>query len=284
MNDCKWISKASFQTPKFYLPRLPSYSAWLEHGPFAFWLVENQQPRSIVELGSQYGFSYLCFCQQVASMQIDAKCYAIDTWRGDQHVGFYNDNVFVGLKRFNDALYGSFSTLVRAKFSEALERFDDKTIDLLHIDGRHYYDDVKEDFESWAPKLSERSIVLFHDTQVRERGFGVYKFWDEIRRNYPSFEFIHGYGLGVLSYGVDKRTRELPIFSGALSEAEVSAIRGCYKQLGRYVYQFNPIHRNSECPCGSGKRYKHCHGALAVWEAVRGAKPPLPEKGTEFGA
>ena len=23
------------------------------------------------------------------------------------------------------------------------------------------------------------------------------------------------------------------------------------------------ISRNAECPCGSGKRYKHCHGALA---------------------
>jgi preprotein translocase subunit SecA len=23
------------------------------------------------------------------------------------------------------------------------------------------------------------------------------------------------------------------------------------------------LSRNAECPCGSGKRYKHCHGALA---------------------
>jgi len=166
------------------------------------------------------------------------------------------------LKKFHDPLYGSFSTLVRARFSDALERFGDKTIDLLHIDGSHSYVDVKEDFESWTPKLSEQCIVLCHDTQVRERGFGVYKFWDEIRRNYPSFEFLHGHGLGVLAYGVDKHARELPIFSSALSDAEVSAIRSCYEQLGRYVYEFNPIRRNSECPCGSGKRYKHCHGAL----------------------
>ena len=24
-----------------------------------------------------------------------------------------------------------------------------------------------------------------------------------------------------------------------------------------------PISRNSLCPCGSGKKYKHCHGQLA---------------------
>ena len=23
------------------------------------------------------------------------------------------------------------------------------------------------------------------------------------------------------------------------------------------------VARNSPCPCGSGKKYKHCHGALA---------------------
>jgi len=24
-----------------------------------------------------------------------------------------------------------------------------------------------------------------------------------------------------------------------------------------------PVSRNAPCPCGSGKKYKHCHGALA---------------------
>ena len=24
-----------------------------------------------------------------------------------------------------------------------------------------------------------------------------------------------------------------------------------------------PISRNAPCPCGSGKKYKHCHGQLA---------------------
>jgi preprotein translocase subunit SecA len=24
-----------------------------------------------------------------------------------------------------------------------------------------------------------------------------------------------------------------------------------------------PVSRNAPCPCGSGKKYKHCHGQLA---------------------
>ena len=49
---------------------------------------------------------------------------------------------------------------VRCTFAEALQHFPDGSVDLLHIDGRHFYEDVKEDYESWLPKLSDRAVVL----------------------------------------------------------------------------------------------------------------------------
>jgi len=75
--------------------------------------------------------------------------------------------------------------------------FPDASIDLLHIDGTHTYDDVKADFESWLPKLSPNGIVLLHDVILRDRGFGVWKLWEEIAREDNSFLFEFGYGLGV---------------------------------------------------------------------------------------
>ena len=61
---------------------------------------------------------------------------------------------------------------------------------------------MAHDYEIWAPRVSPTSgIILFHDTQIRERGFGVWRFWREIAGDAPSYEFKHGSGLGVLAVG-----------------------------------------------------------------------------------
>ena len=183
----------------------PSYfplTAWAEHGPFAMWLVHAFKPRNIVELGTHFGFSYFSMCQAVKEAQLATKCYAVDTWVGDEHATFYAENVFEAVC-IENRKYEAFSTLLRKTFDEALGDIEDGSVDLLHVDGRHFYDDVKHDFETWVPKLSDRAVVLFHDTTVQERGFGVYKYWAEISEKFPSFNFTHCHGLGVLAHGSD---------------------------------------------------------------------------------
>lgn len=217
----------------FWSPEELVESAWHEHAPFVFWLIEALKPRIFVELGTHNGFSYFAACQAVKRLGLPTLCHAIDSWVGDIHAGQYGEEVYERVSAINAEKYSKFSKLNRCTFDEAIEFFDDKSIDLMHIDGRHLYEDVTHDFAAWLPKMSDRGIVLFHDTRVQERSFGVWRFWDELTKRYPSFEFLHGHGLGVLAVG-----ECIPSGIASIMNANVSAatsIRAAYSHLGRSV-------------------------------------------------
>ena len=219
------LSSASFWTPEDLCN-----SAWTEHAPFAFWLVEALRPRIFVELGTHNGFSFLAVCQAIERLNLGTAAYAVDSWKGDEHAGFYDEGVFRSVKT-RSARYGGFCTLVRSTFDEALPYFADGSIDLLHIDGRHRYDDVEHDFDTWRQKLSSEAVVLFHDINVRERGFGVWRFFDEMAGAHASFRFLHGHGLGVLSPGATPALA--PLFDAGPQAADL--IRTVYAALGGSV-------------------------------------------------
>ena len=233
--DAAAILRAFVSPASFSLPLLSVRSTWTEHAPFAFWLVEALRPRVVVELGTHHGFSYFVFCQAVRQLRLDARCYAVDTWTGDEHAGFYGEDVFERVRGHHDRHYSSFSALMRTTFNDAARHFDDGSIDLLHIDGRHRYEDVKNDFETWRPRLSDRSIVLFHDTNVRRLDFGVHRLWDELRRDHPHFEFLHRAGLGVLGTGKRVSDAVRALFEAARSDEAAAHIRYFYARLGATI-------------------------------------------------
>ncbi|MCU6669513.1 class I SAM-dependent methyltransferase [Enterobacteriaceae bacterium H4N4] len=222
-----------FQRPIFWRPAYIAQSAWLEHIPFAFWLMTTLRPRKIVELGTHYGSSYFSFCQAVSKLDLETQCYAVDTWGGDEHAGQYGEEVYRQISEHNQQHYSSFSTLVRSTFDQALEHFSPGSIDLLHIDGLHTLEAVRHDFDSWLPKLSDKAVVIMHDTNVRERGFGVFQLLDELKQRYPHFEFAHGHGLGVIGVGSEQTAEMLSLYGLSENAHATKQVHEVFSRLGK---------------------------------------------------
>jgi hypothetical protein len=85
---------------------------------------------------------------------------------------------------------------------------------------------VKGDFEAWLPKLSDRAVVLFHDTAIHDGDFGVWRLWRELSERHPSFEFRHSAGLGVLAVG-----EHVPEFMASLAALQPEAAETLRRRL-----------------------------------------------------
>jgi hypothetical protein len=217
----------------FAKPRRIADSAWIEHIPFAMLLMDVLRPKTFVELGTHTGVSYCAFCQAAQTLSIETRCYAVDTWKGDPHAGYYGPMLLQELKEHHDPLYDSFSRLIQSTFKDAREHFSDGSIDLLHIDGFHTYEAVTEDFYQWLGKMSRCGVVLLHDINVRERDFGLWRMWEELKPKYSNFEFLHGHGLGVLSVGSNPPEPLTRFFAAAQENPAV--IREFFHLLGRTI-------------------------------------------------
>ena len=219
----------AFRKPR----RLTDVDFWHLHIPFAFVVTAMLKPERFVELGTHKGDSYCAFCQAVDELDLNTACFAVDSWQGDEQTGLYGEEVFEELRAYHDPVYSGFSRLMKCSFDDALDYFSEATIDLLHIDGHHTYDSVKHDFESWLPKISKKGVILFHDTNVKERGFGVWQLWEEIKDVYPNFEFKFGNGLGLLAVGehIEENLRAF-LERGKTNEA---AVTNLFYELGMNI-------------------------------------------------
>ena len=231
MDLADFLSSSSFWSPEHLREPYP----WVGHIPFAFWVVEASRPGVLVELGTHSGNSYFSFCQAVKHLDLPTRCHAVDSWEGDVHAGYYGESVYQAVSEKNGLEYASFSRLIRAWFDEAVAGFDDGSIDLLHIDGLHTYEAVKHDFDTWLPRMSRRGIVLLHDTNVHEREFGVHELFRELAQRYPTFEFLHSFGLGVIGVGEDLPEPLQKLFQSSRDETTRDQVQTFYQRLGQAV-------------------------------------------------
>jgi len=169
-------------------------TAWRGHEDFAIWLVKELKPKVIVELGTEFGFSTFVF----AAPKIGT-VYGIDWFKGDEFTGIPDTKkMFMDFKKEVSKRFGINNIkVIEGRFTDVVKKWN-KPIDILHIDGSHRYEDVKEDYKNWSKFVKKDGIILLHDVHVpQDQRFGVGRFFDEI--DPPKLKFFHSFGLGVVS-------------------------------------------------------------------------------------
>lgn len=177
---------------------------WGGHNFFAYDLISNIKPKVVVELGTFKGYSLFSFAQAIKDKNLQTIIHPVDTWTGDKHAGFFGDEIYNTFKGIKDKYYKDVNIVIhKMLFDKAVNLFENNSIDILHIDGLHTYEAVKHDFETWLPKVKQKSgIIILHDISEIRDDFGVYKLWDELKKKYKyTLSFNHSHGLGVLFLG-----------------------------------------------------------------------------------
>jgi len=165
-------------------------SSWKPHSVFAQWLVNELKPQTIVDLGVDYGYSTITLALPEVGV-----VYGIDHFKSDPQTGVHPDQKekvysFLRQLELNNV------EIIEGDFSEVAKTWN-KKVDILHIDGYHSYDSVKENYETWSKFLTDDGVVLFHNTKIVQENFGVRKLFKEI--TLPKINLIDGYGLGVVT-------------------------------------------------------------------------------------
>lgn len=117
---------------------------------------------TMVEIGCFTGESthIFCACDRIKTV------YAVDPWKGnydEEDLASSKDMIAVE-QYFDDRLQGNKKCIKTKTTSvDAAKEFEDKSLDMVYIDGCHKYESVVEDINAWKPKIKEGGYISGHD-------------------------------------------------------------------------------------------------------------------------
>jgi hypothetical protein len=139
-----------------------------------------------VEVGVWKGRSISYLAVEAINANKNQQIYAVDTWAGSiEHIDPNNSNFNPELLTNPDWLYNLYLqniepvkdiiTSIRKPSLEAVNDFEDESLNFVFIDASHEYEDVKADILAWLPKIKKTGILAGHDYES-----GVKQAVDEI--------------------------------------------------------------------------------------------------------
>jgi hypothetical protein len=147
---------------------------WFEYPSF-YKMCFNAVPDNgiMVEVGSWMGRSTSCMGELIKNSNKNVKFYAVDTFEGDTFDE--QKRIVAELKEQDSSLFDVFkSNLEKCGVSEfvipiqstslnAANQFEDNSLDFVHIDASHLYEDAIQDIRAWYPKVKPGGLITGDD-------------------------------------------------------------------------------------------------------------------------
>jgi cephalosporin hydroxylase len=174
--------KTTVKTPQFDPTTCP---VWAQQNPWELAqllrIYAERKPQRVVEIGTHSGGTLYHWLQQAAEgskiVSVDLpelydpaqqRAFSPEQWGEWVRVGNINAfRFFPGDSRDPQLI------------SQVLE-FLDGAIDWLFIDGNHFYEPAKADFNNWGKLVSPGGVIVLHD--LRPRDLGSCQLWTEIQQ------------------------------------------------------------------------------------------------------
>ena len=144
---------------------------WFGWEPLYADMVQRYPAGIFVELGSWKGRSTAFLGVEAINAGTGIRIYAVDVWSDDISGGAKKTMVEQGLD--GHALYTRFmenvapvaSAIVpmRMTTTQAASNFADGSVDFVFIDADHSYEAVKQDIQTWLPKVRHGGVLAGHD-------------------------------------------------------------------------------------------------------------------------
>ncbi len=164
-------------------------TAWYGHFDKVISICNILKPATTVDLGVDFAFSTFAF-----AFLNTGQVYGLDSFEGDNHAGAKNTYTYV--LDLYETLKKDFNInnvhFIKGYFDDIARNWD-KPIDIIHIDGLHTYEAVKNDFNTWKKFFHADTAVLFHDTISFKNDVG--RFFNELEGYKYNFEDWNGLGL-----------------------------------------------------------------------------------------
>lgn len=153
---------------------------------------DREPPKVVLEIGTARGGTLWLWCQLADP---NAFIISIDLPGGDFGGGYTEEEIprMLTMTQHQQKMQLFRGDSHTPEMLKALNKvLQGRQIDLLHIDGDHTYEGVKQDYEMYSPLVRSGGLIVFHDITEHfwQPTVQVRPFWDEVKQGKEYREII----------------------------------------------------------------------------------------------